>query len=222
VSRKTEDRASFLLLGSLLAYMLVGMFLEDDLLAEGFLLLSLFGMLLAVSFYLSVKKSWRWPGIIHAFALGALTTGVLFYKGFWLRVAFWTVMAAFFVFVIAGLIGHLGRPGAVTGGRLSIAVSLYILIGVFWFALYNLLETVYPGSFGQPGPEKRVAARSFLYFSMETLTTLGYGDILPLSPKARSLSVLEAAAGILFIAVAVSRLVASYQSELSDAEDQAP
>jgi len=51
-----------------------------------------------------------------------------------------------------------------------------------------------------------------LYFSLVTLTTLGYGDIVPVRPFARSLATLEAAAGILYIAITVARLVAAYQS----------
>ena len=51
------------------------------------------------------------------------------------------------------------------------------------------------------------------YFSYVTLTTLGYGDIVPISPLARSLAVLEALTGVLFLAVLISRLVGSYRSE---------
>ena len=51
----------------------------------------------------------------------------------------------------------------------------------------------------------------FLYFSMVTLTTLGYGDIVPLSPVARMVASLESAAGVLYIAITVARRVASYQ-----------
>jgi len=219
VSRKTEDRASFFLLLSLLAYVLVGTFIEDDQLAEGFLLLSLYGTLLAATFYLSIKQDRKLFGVVLAVALGSVTTTVLFYRTHWLGITFWVLLAVFFAFVMAGLVEHLGRPGPVSAGRISVAISLYLLIGVFWFALYNLLEATFPGSFGQPGPAKRVAARSFLYFSLETLTTLGYGDILPLTPKARSLAVLEAAAGILYIAVAISRLVAGYQRELAESDE---
>ena len=51
------------------------------------------------------------------------------------------------------------------------------------------------------------------YFSFVTLTTLGYGDIVPVAPLARSLAVLEALTGVLFMAVLISRLVGSYKSD---------
>jgi Ion channel len=213
-SRK-EERASLLLFLSLLSYVLVGTFLEDDILAEGFLLLSLYGTLLAVTFYLSTKKKTPWLGALLALAVGVMTTIILFHRTRTIAIIFWTLLAFFFAFVISRLLTHMGRPGPVTTGRLYVAVSLYLLVGVFWFAIYNLLEAIYPGSFGQVvlgASSTRVPPRSFLYFSLETLTTLGYGDIVPITPKARSLSVLEAAAGILYIAVAVSRLAASYQA----------
>lgn len=50
-----------------------------------------------------------------------------------------------------------------------------------------------------------------LYFSFVTLTTLGYGDIVPATPLARILAVLEAATGVLYIAITVARLIAAYQ-----------
>jgi voltage-gated potassium channel len=224
VNSKNEDRASLFLLLSLLLYVLVGTFIEDDRLAEGFLLLSLYVTLLAATIYLSSRRGPQLFGLLLALAVGVVTSLVLFRPTPLLAVVFWTLLAIFFAFVIAGLLGHLGKPGPVTAGRLYIAASLYLLVGVFWFALYNLLEATYPGSFGQPGSSQHIHPRSLLYFSLETITTLGYGDIVPVSPKARSLAVLEAVAGVLYIAVAVSRLVAGYQSgyQVGDRTDSAP
>jgi hypothetical protein len=212
VASRSEDRGSLFLLLSLLFYIVVGTFLEDDLIAEGFLMLSLYGTLLAATIYLSAGKGRHWPGTVLAIALGLLTSVLLFYRLRVLMPVFWALLAAFCGFVAARLFGHLGRPGAVTAGRLYVAVSLYLLLAVFWFALYNLLEAVHPGSFGQPGQTGQILPRTLLYFSLETLTTLGFGDILPLSSKARSLVVFEAVAGVLYIAVTVSRLVAGYRS----------
>ena len=58
----------------------------------------------------------------------------------------------------------------------------------------------------------RVRASKFLYFSLATLTTLGYGDIVAVGPAGRMLAALEVAAGVLYIAITVARLVASYQT----------
>ncbi|HMD30847.1 MAG TPA: potassium channel family protein [Candidatus Acidoferrales bacterium] len=211
----SEDRSSLLLFLSLLLYIVLSAFLADDSIAEGVLLLSLYGTLLASIFYLSTNERLRWPGILLAVMNGCATLVVLFHRSRLMGIAFWFLLACFLAFVCVGLFNHLGRPGAITRGRLYVSVSLYFLIGFFWFALYSLLETAQPGSFtqsGQPG-SAHVPPRTLLYFSLETLTTLGYGDIVPLAPKARTLAVLEAAAGILYIAVTVARLVAGYQRQ---------
>jgi voltage-gated potassium channel Kch len=87
------------------------------------------------------------------------------------------------------------------------------MLATFWFALYNVIEAINPGSFVQTGaaPPATVPRPAFLYFSLITLTTVGYGDILPISPVARMLAALEGATGALYIAITVARLVAGYQ-----------
>ncbi len=92
-------------------------------------------------------------------------------------------------------------------------MSLYFLLGVFFYAIFNLLETVQPRSFAETGSSAAngVSRHSLLYFSLVTLTTLGYGDIVPISPPARMLAAFEAATGVLYIAFTVARLVAAYQ-----------
>jgi voltage-gated potassium channel Kch len=80
--------------------------------------------------------------------------------------------------------------------------------------VFNLVDAVQPGSFvesAQPAGA-RISPYSHLYFSVATLTTLGYGDIVPVTPLARILAVLEAATGVLYIAITVARLVAAYQT----------
>jgi hypothetical protein len=98
------------------------------------------------------------------------------------------------------------RDGPITFHRLHGAVAAYLLLGVIWAHAYALVELLRPGSFAGPvspadGP------RAFFYFSFVTLATLGYGDVLPLHPAARSLAALEAVAGTLYLAILLGRLV---------------
>jgi len=58
-----------------------------------------------------------------------------------------------------------------------------------------------------------VSRHSLLYLSLITLTTLGYGDIVPVTPPARLVAALEATTGVLYIAITVARLVSAYQKE---------
>ena len=90
------------------------------------------------------------------------------------------------------------------------AVVVYMLIGVFWAFLYSFLETLQPGAFelsrvsSELAQEKRFV---LFYYSFVTLTTLGYGDITPLSPIAASLAVVEAILGQIYLAVMIARIV---------------
>ncbi|HJS73991.1 MAG TPA: potassium channel family protein, partial [Vicinamibacteria bacterium] len=71
---------------------------------------------------------------------------------------------------------------------------------------YFLVELFHPGSFSGPVSAEN-GARGWLYFSFVTLTTVGYGDVLPLHPVARSLAIFEAVAGPLYLAILLARLV---------------
>lgn len=98
--------------------------------------------------------------------------------------------------------------------RLVGAVCVYLLLGVLWALAYAFLELVAPGSF--TGIELAATTgwhNDWFYFSFVTLTTLGYGDITPVSSAARSLVYLQAIAGIFYVAVLVAGLVGAYISE---------
>jgi ion channel len=86
----------------------------------------------------------------------------------------------------------------------------YMLIGLTWAGMYEIIHGVWPGAFrfSEPVPERRIdLATSLAYFSFVTLTTMGYGDITPLHPVARSAAILEALVGQLFPAILIARLV---------------
>ncbi len=89
--------------------------------------------------------------------------------------------------------------------------SIYLLISIIWAMSYQIIETVSPGSF-QGGRDGAVLGfGEFLYLSLVTSTTLGYGDITPVGPVTRMWVALEAVAGVFFMAVLVSRLVTLYR-----------
>lgn len=103
------------------------------------------------------------------------------------------------------------RRGAITTHRIQGAIAVYLMLGLIWAFAYSLVELQVPGSFQLPAAAAAngtTGMRSFVYFSFVTLTTLGYGDVIPLSSGARTLATLEALAGQLYLAVLVARLVA--------------
>lgn len=94
------------------------------------------------------------------------------------------------------------------------AVVVYLFLGFIWGFVFSLIETVQPGSFSiSVAATRQQSAPLFNYFSFVTLTTLGYGDISPLSAPARSFSYLEALIGQIYLTVLVARLVGVHISQ---------
>lgn len=100
---------------------------------------------------------------------------------------------------------------------LAAAACAYLILAMtFWFG-YLAVESFFPGSFGGLSPRGAEGSRTdLLYFSFVTQTTLGYGDIVPVSAYARSLVSVHAVLGILFPAVLIARLVGLYGKVESD------
>lgn len=101
----------------------------------------------------------------------------------------------------------------VNANRLVGAVCVYLLLGVIWALTYSIVELAMPGSFdGVTTAQGDGWNSSWLYFSFVTLTTLGYGDILPISATARALAYMQAVVGQFYVAVLVAGLVSGYIS----------
>jgi hypothetical protein len=99
----------------------------------------------------------------------------------------------------------------ISGNRIVGAICVYLMLGVIWALIYALLESAMPGSFkGLSESAWRVWNTDWVYFSFITMSTLGYGDILPISSSARALAYLEAIVGQFYIAILVAGLVSSY------------
>lgn len=99
------------------------------------------------------------------------------------------------------------RPGPVTGYRIQGAIVVYLLLGLIFAQVYQAILIGLPGSFAPAGLELAKEPHGLLYFSFVTLTTVGYGDITPIHPIARSLAVGEALVGQLYPAILIARLV---------------
>ena len=105
------------------------------------------------------------------------------------------------------------RAGRVDSEVLCSGISIYLLAGLLWADLYLLTQSAIPGSFStsaQLSGERELRPFDAVYFSLCTLTTASYGDIVPVSRHARSLASIESLCGVLYLAVLVSRLVSLY------------
>lgn len=115
----------------------------------------------------------------------------------------------FYIFLALQIWTYIFRSGPVMRDRLVAALCFYLILGLCWAHLYVLVLQHNPQAIqgigsGEPLPE-------MVYFSYVTLTTLGYGDISPVSMAARSLSILEAIFGVLFMGALVARLAGAAQ-----------
>jgi hypothetical protein len=116
------------------------------------------------------------------------------------------VGGALLVISIAAVMARVIRDERVTLNSVYGAICVYFLLVLFWTLVFIMIEDAEPGSFAGVGAETdRIS--DFLYFSMVTQTTLGYGDITPVSGLPRSLAALEAFIGQVFLVVSVARLV---------------
>ena len=97
------------------------------------------------------------------------------------------------------------RAGTFTRRQIQGGIAAYLLLGLAWAAAYEWLSLHDPGAFTGAG---NGGGHQWTYYSLVTLTTMGYGDILPVHPAARSLAVAEALTGQLYVAILISRLVA--------------
>ncbi len=108
---------------------------------------------------------------------------------------------------------YLFSEDKITGDMIMGAICLYFLMGLVWAFVYSTLEFFQPGSFQMP--QGTVNKATFTYYSYVTLTTLGYGDITPISTPARSFALLEAMMGQLYLAVLIARLVGIHIAQSS-------
>ncbi len=130
----------------------------------------------------------------------------------------------FFAFITSSLLRTLLKHKEVTGETIAMSVSIYLLLGLTWGMLYIVIFQLHPEafSFGATptptpalSPEQQQIFPVFIYFSLTTLSTLGFGDILPLTLQARYAAVAEGITGQFYLAILVARLVGMQMSRPS-------
>jgi len=125
------------------------------------------------------------------------------------QLAAYLLFVVYFGLLICSYVKHIARFQKITKNILYAALCLYLIIGLFWGALYTLLNELSPGAYSGILLDRAQGSpiHAFNYFSMVTLTTLGYGDITPQTAGAGSLCQMEAIVGQFFTAVIVGWLV---------------
>jgi hypothetical protein len=154
-------------------------------------------------------RMWVWPSALLMLGYLVFLVASLIFPNRLLSGLHWGFLAAFFALTAVGLFAYLTNSPSIGRAHLYTAISIYLLIGYTWAALYYAWDVFYPGSIQLSQATNHQS--ELLYFSFVTLSTIGYGDVVPLSGEARMLAVLEGVTGVLYIAVTVGVLVSSYK-----------
>jgi Ion channel len=131
---------------------------------------------------------------------------------------FLTAGLALIAFVVANLLRFVLRAPSVDADVLCASISAYLMLGLLWTMAYWLVDQLTPGAFSfntTSGMKETMAGFNAFYFSFITLSTVGYGDITPVSKVARMLAATEAITGLLYVAVLIARLVGLYSTPKS-------
>jgi hypothetical protein len=180
----------------------------------------LFRLLAAVAFLAAVyavsEKRAQWITAL-ALLIPSAVLNVLFTLRPELRIAVpalvFTIL--FLGFTLVTLLGAVLRAETVTSDTIYGALSVYLLMAFVWGIAYLLIETLHPGSLSMDRarhPNHNADWFDCMFYSFVTLTSLGYGDMVPVTAQSRSLSILEAVSGIMYVAVLVARLVGLYST----------
>jgi voltage-gated potassium channel Kch len=117
--------------------------------------------------------------------------------------------ALYFSLIAFALLRFIARQHTVSRNVVHAAIVVYVLLAFVWTFIFDFLEAWSPGSFAHVlSADSDLNWRvEFIYFSLVTITTTGYGDIVPISPVARMLATLEALVGQMYLVVMVATIV---------------
>jgi voltage-gated potassium channel Kch len=168
-------------------------------------------VLLSATYAVSRRRSF----LIFALSLSIFSIATTFWlaaaPSHWLVIVSHGSLVVVIIFFAAAILSYVLGSGKVTWDKIYGAICAYLLLGYAWTFAYSVIEELQPGSFGSPAsviPHDLVGrVMQLRYFSFVTLATVGYGDIVPRTPGARTLALLEAILGQFYLVALVGRLV---------------
>jgi voltage-gated potassium channel len=182
-------------------------------LRDGAVILNVIGaaVLLSGAYAVSERKYVFATAIILSVASVIATWLLSAFPARWSVIVSHTCLIILLGFFAITILGYVMRSGWVTSDKIFAAICAYLLIGYAWAFGYALLDELQPGAFAASTEVPRGDYISRLmemrYFSFVTLTTVGYGDIVPRSPGARTMVILEAILGQFYLVALIGRLV---------------
>jgi hypothetical protein len=215
---KIRSQTDLLLLLSLLLVIVIYPLLDHDDLRRLILAALIFVPVLLATIRLSKKRGWVWPSLLlmlTSLIVAAVSTAFPIPTLVGMK---WGLLTVFFGLTVFGLFAYLKNARSVTNAHLYTAISIYLLLGMQWFALYSALDIFYPGSILPNNATITDRQSELLYFSLVTLSTIGYGDVVPRHGEVRILAAMEGITGVLYIAITVALLVSGYKQQNTSQE----
>jgi hypothetical protein len=175
--------------------------------ARVFLEIFLTAIIISMVYVISNKKGFVIAGVLLAVVMLVSFWLEYFTQNKWIAAIGMVTGVLFIGLVISSILGSMLKSGGVDREIIYKAILLYLLAALMWAFLYTFLELVDPASFNIDLDQSKGYLLVFQYYSFVTITTLGYGDITPVSEVAKAFSVLEAVCGQLYLVVVVAWLV---------------
>jgi len=216
LNAETHDRQSLVLLIALLFFLVLTAFVRDDWISEVAVALAMFAVLVFATLKMSHKRTLPWPALVLTAASLVITIICIFRPIHSLLTANWLFLSTFLGYISVVHFSFLERAGALVRAKLDACLGLYLILAMFYYAIFNLMQEIHPGSFMEIAPTPVLASHhALLYFSLASLTTVGYGDVIAVTRPARMMAVLEAVTGVFYVAITVARLVSGYQHRIA-------
>lgn len=209
-----EYRYEFLLAG--LIVFLVTIPVADEFLGEGAYVaprLAFVALLLLGVASLRPGRRWFVAGLVLMAVGVTCNLAALVWPATAITIVAQLISVTFAALIIMIALADVLFRGPTDAHKIVGAVCIYLLVGVAWMLLYNLAETLVPGSFeGLESVADHERSMELLYYSYVTLSTLGYGEITPVGALARVLAWSEAIFGQLYLTILVAALVGMHLS----------
>jgi len=208
--KQVQNRLESFLLLSLVLVILMYPILDHGDLRRVILGTLVFLPVVLATIRMAKTKAWVWPSLLSM--SGVLIFGVAstLFPNRALLATKWGILTVFFGLTVVCLFSYLKDARTVCNSQLFTAVSIYVLLGMLFFTLYSAFDVLQSGSFRHSASAATVRPSELLYFSLITVSTVGYGDIVPVHGEARMLAALEGMIGVLYVAITVALLVSAY------------
>ncbi|MGD8446488.1 MAG: potassium channel family protein [Desulfobacterales bacterium] len=189
----------------------------DEAIGKYGILLDLISTAILVSaiYAISQRKSSRIVGVLLAIPL-LVSLWLNFLKITWLQMSGIVSGITFFAFINIFILRFIFSREEITKDLIAGAAVVYLLTAIMWTFAYRFIEMIHPGSFTIAQSQSIGDQSPFLYYSFVTITTLGYGDIFPVTTAAKYCAILEAVIGQLYLVITVAWLVGVHISQSMD------